>query len=155
MRVRIERIEDNRPEEVVVYCRKITPEVESLIQIISQKESGKTALSFFRGDEQYYLSLKEILFFETDAERVYAHTSDNAYEVSQRLYELEAILPAYFVRVSRSAIVSILHVFSIQKSLTRVNLISFRNSHKELYGSRLYSKELFRKMNERYLYENT
>jgi len=154
MHVRIERIEDSRPEEVVVYCRKITPEVESLIQMISQKENGKAALSFFRGDEQYYLSLKEILFFETDAERVYAHTSDNAYEVSQRLYELEAILPAYFVRVSRSAIVSILHVFSIQKSLTRVNLIAFRNSHKELYGSRLYSNELFRKMNERYLYEN-
>jgi DNA-binding LytR/AlgR family response regulator len=155
MRVRIERIEDNGQEEVVVYCRTITPEVESLIQLINQKDNGKLTPSFFKGDEQYYLSLREILFFETDAERVYAHTADNAYEVNQRLYELEAMLPAFFVRVSRSGIVSILHVFSIQKSLTRVNLISFRHSHKEIYGSRLYSNELFRKMNERYLYENT
>ena len=154
MRVRIEKTESGNEDEAVIYCRKITPEIEALIRQISQMESGQLALSFFRGDEQYYLSLREILFFETDDERVYAHTDDNAYAVQQRLYELEAMLPAYFVRVSRSCIVRILHVFSIQKSLTRVNHISFRHSHKEVYGSRLYSSELFRKMNERYLYEN-
>jgi DNA-binding LytR/AlgR family response regulator len=155
MRVRIEPIEDDRPEEVVVYCRKLTPEVEALIQELKQEGQDKIGPSFFKGDQQYFLSLREILFFETQEDRVFAQTRDDAYEVRERLYALESILPGYFVRVSRSCIVNILHVFSIQKSLTRVTLISFRHSHKEVYGSRHYSHELFRKMNERYLYENT
>ena len=154
MQVRIEQVGEGQAEEVVVYCRKITPDVEALVERIRQSGPDTLTISFFKGDEQVYLSLREILFFETEGEKVYAHTTNNAYEVRQRLYELEAMLPAYFVRVSRSSIVSILHVFSIQKSLTRVSLVSFRQSHKEVYASRIYSQELFRKMNERYRYEN-
>ena len=66
-----------------------------------------------------------------------------------RLYELEAILPGSFVRISRAAIINIQHVFSIQKGLTRINLISFRNSHKVIYCSRMYSNNLIHKMEER------
>lgn len=89
-----------------------------------------------------------------EADKVYAHTIDNSYEVKLRLYELEALLPDYFVRVSKSTIVSILHIFSMQKGLTRVTQITFRQTHKEVFGSRMYSNELSRKLNERYLYEN-
>jgi DNA-binding LytR/AlgR family response regulator len=39
-----------------------------------------------------------------------------AFEVKARLYELEAALPGYFVRVSRSAIASILHIYSIRRA---------------------------------------
>jgi len=154
MRVRLEKISDGQSEEVVIYCRKITPEVEAVVSLLNREDRSNLMPSFFKGDQQVYLSLREILFFETDAERVFAHTSDNAYEVRLRLFELEAMLPEYFVRASKAAIVSVLHVFSIQKGLTRVNQISFRQSHKEVYGSRFYSNELFRKMNERYRYEN-
>ena len=52
-----------------------------------------------------------------------------------RLYELETTLPGYFVRASRSAIISIIHVFSVQKGLTGLSLLSFRGSHKEIYCS--------------------
>lgn len=155
MRARTEKIGDEQPEEIVVYCHEETPEIHALIDRINKQEKARQIPSFFKGDEQYYLSLREIMFFETDSDRVYAHTLDNTYEVRSRLYELEGTLPDYFVRASRSAIVSILHVFSIKKGLTRVNLISFRQSHKEIYCSRMYSNELFRKMNERYYYDNT
>ncbi len=154
MRVRIERIGDERPEEVVIYCRETTPEVEALARRIRQGRDEGQAPSFFKGDREVYLSLKEILFFETDSDRVFAHTASDAFEMHMRLYELEASLPGYFVRASRSAIVSILHVFSIQKGLTGVSQISFRQTHKEVYGSRMYGNELSRKMKERYLYEN-
>jgi DNA-binding LytR/AlgR family response regulator len=155
MQVRIELLSDNEPEEVIIRCNSVTSEVESLARMLRNFEAPTSMPVFFKGDEQYYLSLRELLFFETDEEKVYAHTADDAFEVRMRLYELETILPGFFVRVSRSAIVSILHVLSIQKGLTRVNLIAFRKSHKVVYGSRMYGKELFRKMNERYLYDNT
>ncbi len=154
MQVRLEIVAATEKEEIVIYCHKLTPELENIIRQLEQQHNTDLQLEFFKDDQQYYLSLAEILFFETEANQVYAHTRDAAYSVRQRLYELENMLPAYFVRVSRFCLANTLLIFSIQKSLTRVNLISFRNSHKEIYGSRNYSSELLRKMNERYLYEN-
>lgn len=154
MHVRVEQTPDDQPEEIVIRCHSVSPEVESLTRLIRHSNGQPELPDFYKGDEQYYLSLREILFFETDDDRVYAHTTDDAFEVRARLYELEATLPGYFTRVSRSAIISILHVYSIQKGLTRINLIAFRQSHKVVYGSRMYGKELFRRMNERYLYDN-
>ena len=152
MRVRIEIVQSGEPEEAVIYCSKVTPEIEELARSIGQ---GRKSLlpDFFKGEEQYYLALSEILFFETEGEKVYAHTAGDSYETGQRLYELESMLPNYFVRISRSTIANTLHIFSIQKGLTRVGLVSFRNSYKEVYVSRMYGNLLKERMEERYLYE--
>lgn len=155
MRVRIEMVGDDDPVEAVIYCRKVTPEIEELARQFSQ--GGKTGPqpTFFKGEEQYYLALSEILFFETDDDKVFAHTDKDSYETGQRLYELDAILPNYFVRISRSTIANTLHIFSIQRGLTRVGLVSFRGSYKEVYVSRMYSNILKMKMEERHLYEKS
>ncbi len=134
MRVRIETIGEAQPEEVVVYCRAVTPEVEALVERLQTPEKSKTNLEFFKGDEQYYLTLDELLFFEIDTERVYAHTVDDSFELKTRLYEIEAILPKYFVRISRAAIVNTRHVRSIQKSLTGVSHIAFRLNGRVNFG---------------------
>ncbi len=149
MRTRIEQIGDNEFEEVIIRCRQITPEIEAMARQFDQPERRPGFPTYFKGDSQFYLSLTEILFFETDDERVFAHTVGDSYETRMRLYELEAILPGQFVRVSRSAIINIQQVFSIQKGLTRINLIAFRNSHKIIYCSRQYNNQLIRKMEER------
>ena len=40
-------------------------------------------------DTEYYLSLDEILFFETEAKEVWVHTTDKMYQTRYKLYELE------------------------------------------------------------------
>lgn len=154
MHVRIEMIEDG-PEEAVIRCRKITPDIEELILRLNGKEKSSTGLLFFKGEEQYYPTLGEILFFETEGEKVYAHTSKDSFEIKQRLCELLTILPNYFVRISKSTIVNTLHIFSIQKGIARVCHVTFRGSHKEVYVSRMYTSVLKEKMEERHLYEKT
>jgi DNA-binding LytR/AlgR family response regulator len=156
MRARIEKIGPDDPEEVVIRCRDITPEVEALARQINHGNGRERRLAptFFKDDSQYYLSLKEILFFETDDERVFAHTVNDSYETRMRLYELENMLPRNFLRASKSAIVNVQHVLSIQKGLTRVCLVAFRKSHKTIYCSRQYSQQLIEKMEERVSYEN-
>jgi len=155
MRVRIEMVGGDDPVEVVIYCRKVTPEVEELARQFGQGKNAGPQPTFYKGEEQYYLTLSEILFFETDGDGVFAHTEKDSYETRQRLYELDAILPHYFVRISRSTIANTLHIFSVQRGLTRVGLVSFRGSYKEVYVSRMYSNILKVKMEERYLYEKT
>lgn len=153
MRVRIEMIGEDLPTEAVIYCKTVTPEIEELAKKIRQSGKDSALPSFFKGEEQYYLKLSEILFFETEGEVVYAHTASDSFETRMRLYELEAILPQFFTRISRSTIANTLHIFSIQRGLTRVGLVSFRGSYKEVYVSRMYGSILKEKMNERYLYE--
>lgn len=149
MRTRIEQIGDGEPEEVIIRCRQITPEIEAMMSHFGQMGQRHALPAFFKGDMQYYLTMAEILFFETDAERVFAHTASDSFETRMRLYELEAVLPGNFVRVSRSAIVNIQHVYSIQKGLTGVSLVAFRKTHKVIYCSRMYSSNLISKMEGR------
>ncbi|HAL74624.1 MAG TPA: hypothetical protein DCM45_05975 [Clostridiales bacterium] len=149
MRTRIEQVGEHDPEEIVIRCRQITPEIESMALKIGSTDKHPVLPSFFKGDMQYYLSLAEIVFFETDAERVFAHTVNDSFETRMRLYALEAVLPGNFVRVSRSAIVNIQQVYSIQKGITGVSLIAFRKTHKVIYCSRMYRSNLIRKMEAR------
>jgi DNA-binding LytR/AlgR family response regulator len=153
MQVRVETTGPDQPEEIVIRCKSVTPEVESLARQLQAKDKGKAVISFFKGDEQYFIGLREILFFETDNERLFAHVLEDTFEVKSRLYEVEAILPGYFVRVSRSTIINTLAVRSIQKGLTGVSKIAFLKSRKEVYGSRHYYPLLIHKMEERVIDE--
>ena len=153
MRVQIEIVESSREEEVIVRCHAVTPQIQSLVTHLKAKEKAIFSPSFQKGEEQYYLDIGEVLFFETEGDKVIAHTATDAYETRQRLYELEAGLPPFFVRISRSSIVNTKQIFSIQRGITRIGKISFRNSYKETYASRHYLNQLKEQMEERYLHE--
>ena len=70
-----------------------------------------------------------------------------------RLYELSGLAEVFCSRIQIFDC-GILSVFSFTKS-DRVESSTFRDTHKEIYCSRMYGKELAIKMNERYLYENS
>ena len=63
-------------------------------------------LTFYKDRSEYFLDLGTLLFFETDGKRICGHTRNEAYEVKQKLYELEELLPIAFCRISKSAIVN-------------------------------------------------
>lgn len=91
----------------------------------------------------------DILFFETEGTIVQVHTRDEIYETKQRLYELEEILPNQFLRVSKSTIANVSEIYSLQKSnLSTTSCAAFRNSHKQIFVSRHYSRVLKEKLVE-------
>jgi DNA-binding LytR/AlgR family response regulator len=104
---------------------------------------------FFQGEKEYYFSLDEILFFETEEGRINAHTKNDVFQVKYRLYELEEMLPSTFVRVAKSTIVNIRYIRSITKSLASASELEFVGSHKVVYVSRNYYKALKHKLEER------
>lgn len=70
-------------------------------------------------------------------------------ETKQRLYELEEILPNQFLRVSKSTIANVSEIYSLQKSnLSTTSCAAFRNSHKQIFVSRHYSRVLKEKLVE-------
>lgn len=109
MKLRIE-IDSNLEEtEIVIKAAALTDEIADLQRLLQESKSPR--LIFYKGTGEYYLDLSEILFFETEGNKIYAHTQKDAYEVRLKLYELESILPRYFSRVSKSTIANIRQVY--------------------------------------------
>ena len=92
------------------------------------------------------MSLATGLFFETDENGISAHTRTDAYQVKYKLYELEELLPRFFMRVSKSAILNTNHIYSINRNLTASSVVAFLNTHKQVYVSRYYYKPLISKI---------
>lgn len=149
MKIRIEVDSTISEDEVVIKCRELNDSVKNIQSKLIDILSENTNIVFLKDDVEYYLSLEEILFFETDVNRICAHTVDNVYSVKYKLYELEELLPRYFIRVSKSTILNINHIYSITTSLSSSRKVEFQNTHKQVYVSRYYYKPLKIKLSER------
>lgn len=103
MKVRIEIDDSLNEDEIVIRTKEYTEELQQLISNFKSKPS----IQFFKQDTEYYLDLDAILLFESDNGRVYAHTANDMFSTTQKLYELENILPNSFLRISKSTIVNI------------------------------------------------
>jgi len=148
-RIKIE-VDPEGPEEVVIRCKKLTPEILKLQELL---ETGATApsvqkLSLAIGDEEYLVDLRKILFFETADGRVAAHTDKRIYNTDMKLYELESILPAAFMRVSKTCILNLETVGWLRRELTGPCRVGFGTSPKQVYISRMYYKPFREKLEE-------
>jgi DNA-binding LytR/AlgR family response regulator len=149
VKIRIEIADDAEDIEIIIRCRELTDDVTALQKSISEKSTKAPEIIFYKDKEEYYFSLTNVLFFETDADTVYAHTSAEVYKTDFKLYELGEMLPRQFIRVSKSTIVNTRHILSITKNLASSSLVKFHKSHKQIYVSRLYYKELKSRLSER------
>lgn len=68
-----------------------------------------------------------------------------------KLYELEELLPASFLRVSKSAIINTGQIRAIHKNITGASEVEFNGSNKRAFVSRSYFKLLTNKMEEKRL----
>lgn len=146
MKVKIIIDDKNPKDEITLTIAEMTDEVKRLIHELE----NNTLLAYHRGSE-HTLNIHEIIFFEVEADSVYAHLPNSAYMTKYRLYELEDILPNTFVRISKSSIVNTRLIASIQRNLTSVREITFHECHKVVYVSRKYYPILKEKMEEKSL----
>ena len=138
-----------KEDEVIIRCSELNENVTNIQAMLKEMLSHSKRVTFYRGETEYYLSLEEILFFETEESGICAHTADNIYNVKYKLYELEEVLPGYFMRVSKSTILNTNHIYSITHSLSSSSRVEFQNTHKQVYVSRYYYKPLKIKLLEK------
>jgi len=147
VKLRIEIIDDLPEDEIIIRCSRVDDTVQKLQAYIKSLSAPK--FTFYKGAQEYYLPLEEILFFETDGEQIHAHTTNDAFRVKHRLYELEEKLPHNFIRAAKGTIVNTTHIYAINRNLTASSQVKFAGTHKHIYVSRHYYSSLKDKMNER------
>ena len=147
MKLRIEISDGKTEDEVIIRCGRVDENIQKLQEYILGMSAPK--LTFYKGTKEYYMPLEEILFFETDGEQIYGHTTNDAFKVKHRLYELEEKLPRNFVRAAKGTIVNTSKIYSINRNLTSSSQIRFTGTHKQIYVSRHYFRALKEKIDER------
>ena len=146
MKVRIELDPQMDEPEMIIRAPRLTEDVTRLQQLILEQKM--TPLTFYKDRSEYFVDVSEILFFETDGEKIYGHTKEEAYEVRQKLYELEEILPIAFCRISKSTIVNAKQIYSIEKSFSGTSTVNFYQTHKQVHVSRHYYQLLKERLKE-------
>lgn len=142
------RIEISENEEIVIRCREQNEKAYALRSAIENALRGENEITLLLGGAEHFVLKNDILFFESSEGKVYAHIKDNMYIAPYKLFELEALMPSSFVRISKSVIANINHISSIRREVVGNGELTFRGCEKKAYFSRAYYKLLQYKIEE-------
>ena len=151
MKIKLEVIDDLTEDCITISCREITDEIIALQKSLSEKAKSPQSVELELDGKSYFVSVKEILFIETNGTHLAVHTKLNIYESALRLRDMEALLPPAFLRVSKSTIVNLELIQSVNRNLTGASEVGFIGTKKTTYVSRSYFKLFMDKMKERRL----
>ena len=97
-------IDPDAEEEIIAIVRTpsaLTQEIENLVRSFS----GTDCLMGYRDDEMRKLTFQEIECISVQERKVVAIDRNGcSYRLQERLRDLEAVLPSYFIRINKSAI---------------------------------------------------
>lgn len=125
MKITVEELESNSEVEVLIKCQHVDEKVEKLISAIQL--NSKTILGKSDGCT-YFLTIEDILYFDTVDEKVFIYTKEKVYETSLRLYEIEGMLEdTGVIRVNKSTILNLMkvdHVLPMLNGRIKATLLS-------------------------------
>lgn len=144
-------IDGSIPEDVcTIHCQSITPEILKIQDAINGILGNSGQFVCYKEETEFYIPIKDILFFETAGDIIHVHTASEVYTTGYRLYELEELLPSGFMRISKSTILNTGRVYSLTRNLTASSVITFHDTPKKVYVSRHYYHSLREKLDEKH-----
>lgn len=148
MKINIQVDSTIEEDEVLIKCREVDGSIKIIYNFLMNHNSTLKSLALKKDNSDYYIPLDEIIFFESNNNYINAHTVDDIFTTEYKLYELENILPKFFLRISKSTIINISHIYSVSRNISSSSLVAFRKTHKQVYVSRRYYKTLKTKIDE-------
>lgn len=114
MKIVIEEPQDVEEEEIIIKCRKMTPELLRVLALLKTQE----ALIAYDRNEIYRLRPVNVYYIEAVNNKTFLYLKDKVYEAKQKLYELEETLAnGDFLRVSKSVILNLSKIKSLSPAL--------------------------------------
>lgn len=128
-------------EELEVIIRGVpgSASVQAVLNAV-QTAAGVSKLFLYREEREFLFQTAEISYFETCGRGVTAVAGGQRYEARYRLYQLAEMLhSAGFVQISKSTLVNVNHVASVEAEFSG-NYTAFLKSGEKLLISRKYMK---------------
>ncbi|MCH5256014.1 MAG: LytTR family transcriptional regulator DNA-binding domain-containing protein [Lachnospiraceae bacterium] len=143
MKITIETPGEGEEDEIIVRCASLD---DRLLGLISALKAEQNQLAGYIEDRIVKLSPKDIYYFESVDNKVFAYAGKSVYEVRKKLYEIEEeYAHTDFLRISKSAIVNVAKIAYIRPLLNGRFEARLKNDEKIII-SRQYVIELKKKL---------
>lgn len=131
-------IDRNCTEEVIANVHERTPLIDEIERLVTQ-EGIPNQIAGYLEDEIKVLPVEEIECFYVEGEKTYACYKDGKkYVIKKRLYELENMLPADFVKINKSAIANKNRIARFKVALSGAVDAQFESGYSDYVSRRCF-----------------
>lgn len=139
MKVEVKISDDVRETYAVIYTNSMSEEIN---RIVEQFNTGRDIVTATQDEKIVVLRPDEIFMIRMESEKVVIYDKSHSYKSEKRLYELEEQLGNDFMRISKSVIINLKYLDSMEPSFNGM-LVVLKNGCKD-YVSRKYLPDLKR-----------
>lgn len=139
MNISINVNENIKETEILVYCNKLTPDIEKLLatlRVLNQQ------MMVMQDDEIHIVDVAKIVYIEAVDRKTFVYTEKSCYESKLKLYEIEERLcESGFFRVSKACLVNVHFIRVIKNDINRKLRLTLENGEL-IMVSRQYAEEI-------------
>lgn len=138
MKVSIDISADYKEPFAVIHTDKVTDEIRRMADLFSSSESPVTA--FLNEEDIVVLQPKEIYMVRVEDGDTVIYGARQRYRSRKRLYELAEQLGKQFMQISKTTLINLSYMDSIEAGYSGTLLLKLKNGNKD-YVSRKYLPE--------------
>lgn len=120
-------------------------DVENIIKFLNDFKFKENRIIANKDDKLYFVNVDDAYIFFAENSSVFLLTENDKFTVKERLYELEERLGDKFIRISKSAIVNMDKIDSLEIEFNGKMKLYLKNGFVE-FTSRNYLNEIKRKL---------
>ena len=141
MKVSIDISAEYKEPYAVIHTDKVTDEIRRIVDLFSGNETPVTALQ--NEEEIVVLQPKEIYMVRIEGGDTVIYGEKQKYRSRKRLYELADVLGKQFMQISKTTLINLSYIDSIEPGFSGTMLMKLKNGNKD-YVSRKYLPEFKR-----------
>ena len=141
MKVSVDISPEYKEPYAVIHTDKVTDEVQRAVDLLGANETPVTA---FRNEEDIVvLKPEEIYMVRVEDGDTIIYGAKTQYRSRRRLYELSSQLGSKFMQISKTTLINLSYMDSIEPGFSGTLLLKLKNGNKD-YVSRKYLPEFKR-----------
>lgn len=137
MQVEIELQEDLPAPYVKIFTQEIDAQTQKIYQRIKALDEKNDFLLLWQEDKYQVVKQKDIQLVRYENSEITYYVGNQRYTGNQRLYQVEEELEESFLRISKTTLINMHHVDSVEPSFNSTMVVKMQNEEKD-YISRKY-----------------
>ncbi|MBR4430742.1 MAG: LytTR family transcriptional regulator [Clostridiales bacterium] len=138
MKVKIDISAEYKEPFAVIHTDKVTDEIQRIIDVLGTSEAPVTALK--NEEDIIVLQPQDIYMVRVEDGDTVIYGAKERYRSRKRLYELASQLGKQFMQISKTTLINLSYMDSIEPGFSGTLLLKLKNGNKD-YVSRKYLPE--------------
>lgn len=138
MKITILPKELGEEDEIIIKCDNLD---SNLLKLVNSIKNGNTRRSFYKDSQICLVEEKDILYFESVDDIVFAYTENEVFQTKSKLYQLEdELCKQSFFRANKAVIVNIDKIKNISPAFNGRFEALLKNGYKVIISRNYVSK---------------